>query len=311
MAGRIARPGLLFGLLALGLAACASVGPGSGPYVGGGVGRHGTDKPYQIDGRWYYPHAQPDYDEVGAASWYGEPFHNRHTADGEIFDQYALSAAHKTLPLPSIVEVTNLDNGKRLRLRVNDRGPFVGDRIIDVSRAAADALGFRGQGLARVRVRYIGPAPPLAAVTYARATPAPSMATPPAPEPEPDADPEVEPPRPIAPVRTRALAQATEPDDAAPSPPTPPADLVAAPVAPSPGGFAVQAAAFASRDNARRAAGRLGAVGAATIRTVTTADGLTLYRVVLTGFPDADAARVARGQVIAAGYGDAQVIAPF
>ena len=119
----------------------------------------GTMRPYQVRGRWYKPQHQPGYNEVGTASWYGQQFHNRKTASGELFDMTLASAAHKTLPLPSIVEVTNLDNGRKARVRVNDRGPFVEGRIIDLSRAGAEALGFASQGMARVRVRYIGPAP--------------------------------------------------------------------------------------------------------------------------------------------------------
>ena len=122
------------------------------------LGKYKIGNPYKIDGVWYVPADQPDYDDVGMASWYGGDFHNKVTANGEMFDMNAFSAAHKTLPMPSIVEVTNLDNGKTMRLRVNDRGPFVGERIIDVSRAAAVSLGFNQQGLAKVRVRYIGPA---------------------------------------------------------------------------------------------------------------------------------------------------------
>jgi rare lipoprotein A len=112
--------------------------------------------PYKIDGRWYVPKVDEGYEEVGVASWYGDAFHGKLTANGEIFDKRRLSAAHKTLPLPTLVEVENLENGRRLTVRVNDRGPFVGDRVIDLSHAAADELGFSGKGLARVRVRYLG-----------------------------------------------------------------------------------------------------------------------------------------------------------
>ncbi len=113
-------------------------------------------KPYQIKGVWYYPKRQPDYDETGIASWYGEPFHGRKTANGERYDMNALTAAHKTLPLPTNVRVTNLGNGRSLMLRVNDRGPFVHGRIIDVSRRAAQLLGFQGAGTAKVRVTLEG-----------------------------------------------------------------------------------------------------------------------------------------------------------
>lgn len=119
----------------------------------------GTMRPYQVRGRWYRPSEQPDYDETGMASWYGDAFNGKPTATGERFDMHGLSAAHKTLPLPGLVEVTNLANGRTAILRVNDRGPFVDDRIIDLSRGAAQELDMIRQGVGRVRVRYLGPAP--------------------------------------------------------------------------------------------------------------------------------------------------------
>lgn len=116
-----------------------------------------TMRPYEVKGVWYTPRADPDYDEKGIASWYGEQFHNRNTANGEVFDMDLITAAHKTLPLPSMVEVTDLETGKKLKVRVNDRGPFVPGRIIDLSKGAAKKLGIYQKGVARVRVRYIGP----------------------------------------------------------------------------------------------------------------------------------------------------------
>jgi len=116
--------------------------------------------PYVVGGRTYVPRRDDNYDEVGIGSWYGPTFHGRPTANGEIFDQNEMTAAHTTLPIPSIAEVTNLENGRTVIVRINDRGPFVDDRIIDLSRAAAEALDYRSRGLARVRVRYLGPARP-------------------------------------------------------------------------------------------------------------------------------------------------------
>ena len=107
--------------------------PGNGPLPKGG-GRYHVGKPYQVAGRWFHPTEQPDYDKVGIASWYGPQFHRRRTSNGEWFDMNYLSAAHPTLPLPSYVKVTNLENGREIIVRVNDRGPFVGTRIIDLSR---------------------------------------------------------------------------------------------------------------------------------------------------------------------------------
>ena len=122
-------------------------------------GVHGTMQPYRIAGQWYYPAEQPHYDETGEASWYGDGYGCRVTADGEAMDPQAMAGAHKTLPLPSYVEVTNLENGRRVKVRINDRGPFAKGRIIDLTHAAADKLGFFGQGTVKVRVQYLGPAP--------------------------------------------------------------------------------------------------------------------------------------------------------
>lgn len=131
----------------------------SSAYVPKGGGREMVGKPYQVAGRWYTPRVDPGYNKTGKASWYGSAFHGRLTANGEIFDQSAITAAHPTLPLPSYVRVTNLHNNRSLVVRVNDRGPFVADRIIDLSRRSADMLGFGNKGVADVRVQYVGPAP--------------------------------------------------------------------------------------------------------------------------------------------------------
>src|SRR3954454_20877329 len=141
------------------LAACAgSSGRHENTQAGGYGHSRGYFKvgsPYQVNGIWYYPRVDYDYDETGTASWYGEAFNGRPTANGEIFDLNQVSAAHKTLQLPSVVEVTNLQNGRALKVRVNDRGPYAGDRIIDLSRRAAQLLGFERAGTAPVRVRII------------------------------------------------------------------------------------------------------------------------------------------------------------
>lgn len=124
---------------------------------GGGVYKVGA--PYQVGGRWYNPREQPEYDRVGTASWYGSDFHGRHTANREVFDMHALTAAHPTLPLPSYAYVTNLSNNRTILVRINDRGPYVGNRMIDLSRESARALGLLSGGTGQVRVRYAGPAP--------------------------------------------------------------------------------------------------------------------------------------------------------
>ncbi|WP_051053900.1 septal ring lytic transglycosylase RlpA family protein [Afipia felis] len=124
---------------------------------GGGTYRIG--KPYQVAGRTYVPEENTRYRAEGLASWYGDDFHGRLTANGEVFDMTSITAAHPTLPMPCYVRVTNTANGKSLIVRVNDRGPYHGNRIIDVSHRAATLLGFRGNGVARVRVEYVGRAP--------------------------------------------------------------------------------------------------------------------------------------------------------
>jgi len=175
---RAARNAALIALLAGAATACASTGtsltqaPTRAPQVAqaqppasrSSSGRlRGTDNPYQVNGQWYFPQLDPGYDQMGTASWYGYPFQNRHTANGEVYDEGLITAAHKTLPLPCIVEVTNLQNGRSIRVRVNDRGPFVGGRLIDLSKAAAEQLGFDRRGTTRVRVRFITMATPLTA----------------------------------------------------------------------------------------------------------------------------------------------------
>tara|TARA_Y100001934_G_C12359493_1_gene779886 strand:- start:1886 stop:2698 length:813 start_codon:yes stop_codon:yes gene_type:complete len=110
---------------------------------------------YNIAGIWYYPYHDPKYDKIGIASWYGEQFHGRLTANGEVFDMNTVTAAHKTFALPSIARVTNLDNGRSLLVRVNDRGPFVEGRIIDLSRRSAQLLGIYQKGTERVRVEFV------------------------------------------------------------------------------------------------------------------------------------------------------------
>jgi rare lipoprotein A len=120
------------------------------------AGVYKIGQPYQVDNVWYYPREQPDYDETGIASWYGPAFYGRHTANGEMYDGNALTAAHKTLPMPVNVRVTNLENGKSLVVRVNDRGPYARGRIIDLSKRAAELLDVVETGTARVRVTYLG-----------------------------------------------------------------------------------------------------------------------------------------------------------
>lgn len=138
-------------LLAAVLAGCGtSGGPGSSS-----VGGYKIGKPYQVKGVWYYPAEDFNYRETGIASWYGPGFHAKSTANGERYDQNDMTAAHRTLPMPSIVRVTNLENGRSIVVRVNDRGPFANNRIIDMSKRGAETLGFIGKGTARVQVEVM------------------------------------------------------------------------------------------------------------------------------------------------------------
>jgi rare lipoprotein A len=158
----------LSGLALIGVffvAACGSIPIiGSGEEVSdgrrasaGGIYKIGT--PYQIEGEWYYPQEDAAYVSSGVASWYGPKFHGRRTANGEIFNMNLLTAAHPTLPMPVRVRVTNLENDRSIIVRVNDRGPFKKNREIDLSRRAAEVLGFVEKGTTRVRVEYLGRAP--------------------------------------------------------------------------------------------------------------------------------------------------------
>jgi rare lipoprotein A len=280
---------LVLGLLGLALAGCSSSG-GDGPRTTP-QGIYKLGQPYQIDGRWYYPEFDPAYDRIGVASWYGAEFDGRPTANGEVFDLGQLSAAHPTMPLPSLVRVTNLDNGRELELRVNDRGPFVGDRIIDLSQAAARELGFEREGIAPVRVQF------LRLADEARGTPpAPTVAS--------------APPRtgPTPLVQLAGDSRSVPPaSNAPPAPPQttpmPPVQLVSAPDAICRGRF-IQLAAFAEPARAVRLSGRLRPVAPAPVRVERSrADGYT--RVWLGPIADAGEADLLLGQLREAGYGRA------
>nr|WP_037545588.1 septal ring lytic transglycosylase RlpA family protein [Stappia stellulata] len=138
-----------------GVAASPKVVADNKPVPKGG-GRYMVGKPYKIAGKWYRPKDDPNYESVGLASWYGPTFHGRQTANGEVFDRNALTAAHTTMPIPSYARVTNVTNGRSLIVRVNDRGPFHGKRTIDLSERAATMLDYKSKGVAKVKVEYIG-----------------------------------------------------------------------------------------------------------------------------------------------------------
>ncbi|MFN3584942.1 septal ring lytic transglycosylase RlpA family protein [Phenylobacterium sp.] len=287
-------------LAGVSLAACVTpryaARPGATAQAPSKPGGYKVGKPYQVGGVWYVPREQPNYDEIGVGSWYGDAFHMKTTANGELFDMNLPSAAHTTLPLPSIVEVTNLENGRKIQVRVNDRGPFVGDRIIDLSREAARQLGYERQGVARVRVRYVGPAPLLgrdAGVRFASASPV--EPPPKIVQPAPDATFEIAaalPPPPQT-VTAQALAPAAQ-----------------APIVTVASGLRIQAAAFANEANAKRAVGLLSPAGQAVIEPLER-DGLILYRVMLTAPADEAEAFALRDRVAEIGFADARVVRAF
>ncbi|MEP0520539.1 MAG: septal ring lytic transglycosylase RlpA family protein [Hyphomicrobiales bacterium] len=128
-------------------------------HIPSGGGRYQIGKPYKIAGKWYKPREVRKYEKTGVASWYGDAFHGRKTANGELYNMNSFSAAHTTLPLPSYVRVTNLANKRSVIVRVNDRGPFAHNRLIDLSKRTAVALDFKSAGTAKVHVKYIGRAP--------------------------------------------------------------------------------------------------------------------------------------------------------
>jgi rare lipoprotein A len=321
--GQMAEAGRWAAVLMAGasLAACASLttptygihAPGAQTSIAPKPGAKGTDQPYQVGGIWYAPQDQPHYDERGVASWYGDAFNMKATADGEIFDMNQFSAAHTTLPLPSMVEVTNLDNGRKLVVRVNDRGPFVGGRIIDLSRAAAQELGYDRAGTAHVRVRYVGPAPlagPGAGVRYAKASPATQgpMST------RRPADEDIFEEAALAPTAAvTPLVRAPEPVTVSTLAPLPAAHgsamAATAPTGVTAQSYRIQAGAFSDQDNARRAAAQLAAAGTATIEPMEKG-GTTLYRVILPGPADEAEAFAMRDKVAGIGFADARVLRP-
>ena len=255
--------------------------------------RERTGPPYEANGRWFVPTAEPGYQQTGTASWYGQDFQGRRTASGEAFDQEALTAAHPTLPIPSLVQVTNLENGREVIVRVNDRGPFTGDRLIDLSRGAANVLGFEQQGHARVHVRYLGPAPRR---VNADGTPAPESVHAPA----------------VAPQQTEE-----GPSSLLPSRMLETADLAGAPVEDRPvftparaqavGTFFVQVGAYSDPVNAQRVRDAVSAAGPVVVDTRTLASGAELFRVRVGPWTSREEADAARRQLGALGYGESVV----
>jgi rare lipoprotein A len=284
----------LVGLCIAGLSGCA----GKMARDGGGGYKVGT--PYQINGVWYYPKEDPFYDETGVASWYGSDFHGKATANGERYDMEALTAAHRTLPMPTVVRVTNLDNGRSLRLRVNDRGPYARGRILDVSRRAASLLGFNDKGTARVRVQFegraeVGAAPPQSDGEIVASRPsdlkAAPLATISSTELAPIPGASVAPPRQAAaPVQVAQAAATTQADSS-----IEPDGVVTTVPVPTSTRLWVQVGAFLARGNADRLA-------------QTVIGGKPLYRVRFGPFATVDEADSMLDKVITKGQNGAQIV---
>ena len=299
--------------LAVALAACASggvdVAPSSSVTRGAGGGIYKVGTPYQVLNIWYYPREEPDYDETGIGSWYGAQFDGRLTANGETFDRGAISAAHPTLPMPVNVRVTNLENGRSLVVRVNDRGPFVNGRIIDLSERAAELLGYRTQGTARVRVSYLGRADlegpgylprgeetPVEIATAASAVPTGRVET-----------------ASLLPVEG-VRSSLPPPMRELPAPaaignnfiaPAPDGQVIEVPV-PVTTSIYVQAGAFSLFDNARRVAANLSSVGARVSQV--SVGGRPLYRVRMGPFQDVRRADSVLGRVHELGHSDVKIV---
>ncbi|MGH6866172.1 MAG: septal ring lytic transglycosylase RlpA family protein [Methyloceanibacter sp.] len=336
---RVALASAALVILALCLAGCGQDGgrglgerviPFGQPVPKGG-GRYQIGEPYQIGGVWYRPREEPGYDRVGTASWYGELFHGRYTANGEIYDMDRLSAAHPTLPLPVYAQVTNLSNGRSIIVRVNDRGPFANDRVIDLSRRSAQLLGFSRQGTTSVRVKYLKRAPLSGDDSYERGYLAsrswmrvaakkatvggkpiataslPATAKKPADKSRQATSLPVSMPEPkprflksAATLGTRQELQASLEPTGSIGPPAPPR--------PPTGRLVIQAGSFKNRDNADRARSALAAI--APVEMAEMAVGADVYfRITVGPFPSRAEAESALARVVQTGYEDAKILA--
>ena len=350
---RLAISILIIACLGFAVASCRSEGNGErlgervipmGQPVPKGGGVYRTGDAYQVDGVWYRPREDPTYNRIGTASWYGELFHGRRTANGEIYDMDRLSAASPTLPMPVYARVTNLANGRTLVVRVNDRGPYANDRVIDLSRRSAELLGFRNSGTAQVRVQYLARAPMNGDDSYERrylasqrwvhmaASEAPLASDPPdvgsvpdqdRPLPDQDADaaggwkaassrpPDMAAPQGTGPLRWQAAAQAPPPPRVVSAPAAQPSMMPR--LAPVPQGGAppkrllVQAGSFKSKENADRARAQLAGLAPVDVAPLEVG-GETYFRVRVGPFSGDAEASAALARVTQAGYAGAKIV---
>lgn len=306
-----------------GLSACASKPPpapqkqapaASEPAaIPGGTYKVGT--PYQINGVWYYPQVDYNYNQTGIASWYGPGFHTKVTANGEAYNENELTAAHQTLPMPSLVRVTNLENGRSIVVRINDRGPFVAGRIIDMSRRGAQLLGFDQKGTAKVRVEVLADesraiaAAAMNATQVAGATMSDDGAPIPKAAPRPSVTVEGAPPPPSRPQSPRTVTAPTTlagstTDDGR----FMPAPVVEQkPLPPGPQRIYVQAGAFTVYDNANRLRARLNSISPTAISQAMVGD-TQFFRVRVGPFDNVDRADQVLAQVLATGTNGARII---
>lgn len=273
------------------------------PSQDGSTGGYKIGNPYQIQGVWYYPAEDYEYDETGIASWYGPNFHGKSTANGESFDQNAITGAHRTLPMPCLVRVTNLENGRSLVIRVNDRGPFAHGRIIDLSRRSAQLLGMEATGTARVRVQIMAEESRAIALQAKGGTIAPQPAAA---------------PRESVVAETLPVPGSREKARPVTAPPPPPERTLAAPVPATPTGQVemavvkstrvyLQAGAFSQFDNANRTVAALSPVGKAWITQVQTGRG-TFFRVRMGPIETVADADTLLEKVISNGYPEAKIV---
>jgi rare lipoprotein A len=311
---------LMLGLLLAGCAETTYVVEQSKAVSGNTTPRtpYKVGNPYQVNGVWYYPAVDYNYDQTGIASWYGPGFVGHATANGEEYDQDALTAAHKTLPMPTLVRVTNLENGRQIQIRINDRGPFVNDRIIDLSRRGAQLLGMINNGTAKVRVQImpeesrqlaLGLGAGEEGVPKPTAAPAPQVSTQ-ALAAAPTVQPTVPPPAPV-------IAAAPAPAPSSPTPPSsvglsgvplpqPSPKVVQQPVHPT--NIFIQAGSFLQVANAEHLKDKLSRkVGAARVIPVQVG-AQKFYRVRVGPIATVDQADQMLDQVIALGHKDARII---